>query len=373
MAFEPVRRYQKVTDLQADLTAYQSGFATSAESAGLGKHLVLFVKRNRGVSFAVAAGVVALFAASLLFTLNLVSERNRAEAAQARAEDNERKAKEALARALDMEGQKNTADREAEQARNDEQAALAEAEAAKTSAEERQKMLEEKNNSLAADARRFSLMAHAAAAEGRVDDALQLFDTAVSYAPENAAYLKQHGLALLAAGRYAEAADRFRLAGAREELGKAEEMSQGGAKNGAPSRGAKNGLEKFLIGEGHAPYVRLIDASSAPREGANSGRGEQKSAAAELAGKELILHRLGSLAKRADWDESRVRELEGGVFAVDLSNLQMKNLPDLVGTGTVELNLEGTGIFDISVLRGLSLRSLNLARTKVSDLSPLPI
>ena len=51
LALDRAKRYQRVEDLQADIAAYQGGFATSAENAGLGKQLILALKRHK-----VAAG-----------------------------------------------------------------------------------------------------------------------------------------------------------------------------------------------------------------------------------------------------------------------------------------------------------------------------
>jgi WD40 repeat protein/serine/threonine protein kinase len=60
LALKPEERYQTVKDLQADIEAYQAGFATSAENAGLGRLLLLFVKRHRTAALAAAAVVLAL-------------------------------------------------------------------------------------------------------------------------------------------------------------------------------------------------------------------------------------------------------------------------------------------------------------------------
>jgi serine/threonine protein kinase/Leucine-rich repeat (LRR) protein len=49
MAFDKAQRYQRVADLQRDLEAYQNGRATSAENAGLGKQIVLLVKRHKAL------------------------------------------------------------------------------------------------------------------------------------------------------------------------------------------------------------------------------------------------------------------------------------------------------------------------------------
>ena len=58
LAHRPADRYPSVKALQADLLAYQNGFATSAESAGLARHLSLFLKRNRAVAVAAAAALL---------------------------------------------------------------------------------------------------------------------------------------------------------------------------------------------------------------------------------------------------------------------------------------------------------------------------
>jgi tetratricopeptide (TPR) repeat protein len=48
-------RYADIEALQRDIAAYQAGFATSAEKAGLGKQLLLAVRRHKAVAGAVAA------------------------------------------------------------------------------------------------------------------------------------------------------------------------------------------------------------------------------------------------------------------------------------------------------------------------------
>ena len=78
MALDPDARYSKVDALQADITAYQNGFATKAEKAGLGKHLILFVKRHKAVSVAVVASLLLLAGVTTAFTLRVLHERNLA-------------------------------------------------------------------------------------------------------------------------------------------------------------------------------------------------------------------------------------------------------------------------------------------------------
>ncbi len=58
MALDRSRRYQRVEDFQRDITAYQAGFATSAEKAGSWKQFQLFLRRNKAASIGVAAVLV---------------------------------------------------------------------------------------------------------------------------------------------------------------------------------------------------------------------------------------------------------------------------------------------------------------------------
>ncbi len=97
LAFDPAARYQNVAELQADIAAYQGGFATGAEGAGIATHLMLFVKRHQGVARSVAAAALILVGLSLWFTLHLVRERNVAERAQIASEEARKEAEEVLA------------------------------------------------------------------------------------------------------------------------------------------------------------------------------------------------------------------------------------------------------------------------------------
>jgi len=79
MAFDPAQRYADVASLQADIVAYQSGFATSAERAGLGKLLLLAIKRNK----IAAAGIAAVLLVGTIFGTHAFLQGRRAERALA--------------------------------------------------------------------------------------------------------------------------------------------------------------------------------------------------------------------------------------------------------------------------------------------------
>jgi tRNA A-37 threonylcarbamoyl transferase component Bud32/tetratricopeptide (TPR) repeat protein len=81
LAFEPAERYAQVEDLQRDLTAYQNGFATSAENAGVARQLRLLLRRHKTVS--IAAGLFIFILP--IFTLSVLFQARRAEREAARA------------------------------------------------------------------------------------------------------------------------------------------------------------------------------------------------------------------------------------------------------------------------------------------------
>jgi serine/threonine protein kinase/WD40 repeat protein len=74
MATDRNKRYESVEAFAGDIERYQNGFATQAEDAGALRKLMLFVRRNKGLS--TAAGLMLVGA--IAFTLRLGIEKNRA-------------------------------------------------------------------------------------------------------------------------------------------------------------------------------------------------------------------------------------------------------------------------------------------------------
>ena len=93
---EPARRYHSVAYLQADLAAYQNGFATSAEEAGVLKQLQLLILRHKIIA---AATLLALLLSAGFMAKVMASER--------RAVFNQQRA--ATKQAEAVASQKNTA------------------------------------------------------------------------------------------------------------------------------------------------------------------------------------------------------------------------------------------------------------------------
>jgi serine/threonine protein kinase/WD40 repeat protein len=82
MAAEKGDRYQKVAVLQRDITAYQSGFATSAEHASLWKQVILLVKRHRGIFATAFVAWLIITALGVWFVINLRAKERRATAGE---------------------------------------------------------------------------------------------------------------------------------------------------------------------------------------------------------------------------------------------------------------------------------------------------
>ena len=73
LALDAAARYPRTEDLQADVLAYQNGFATSAEKAGAWKQAALFVKRHKAAS--IAAALVLVLSAG--FSVKAVADSRR--------------------------------------------------------------------------------------------------------------------------------------------------------------------------------------------------------------------------------------------------------------------------------------------------------
>lgn len=80
MSFHPKDRFQSVKELQADVSAYQAGFATKAEKAHPWKRFQLFVRRNQMPVAALSAIFVILLSATVisLYQRHATLKSNRA-------------------------------------------------------------------------------------------------------------------------------------------------------------------------------------------------------------------------------------------------------------------------------------------------------
>jgi Leucine-rich repeat (LRR) protein len=80
-ALKPEDRYQSVSELQAEVTAYQRGFATRAENATLWKQLTLAIRRYKREVGLVALALLVLVGLGAYSFARVTRERNRAKVA----------------------------------------------------------------------------------------------------------------------------------------------------------------------------------------------------------------------------------------------------------------------------------------------------
>ncbi|MBE2284923.1 MAG: protein kinase [Prosthecobacter sp.] len=78
LVLDKTRRYQTVAAFSADIEAFQGGFATTAEQAGLAKQLVLLIRRHRGIFTTAAAAWLIITALAMWFVFHLREKEQRA-------------------------------------------------------------------------------------------------------------------------------------------------------------------------------------------------------------------------------------------------------------------------------------------------------
>jgi serine/threonine protein kinase/tetratricopeptide (TPR) repeat protein len=94
MNTDPDGRYQAVVEMQADITAWQGGFATKAERAGIGTHLRLFVGRHKA-EVALLGFVFLIFNVVIVGLIyQLAQERNLAQESADHAWETNKRASE---------------------------------------------------------------------------------------------------------------------------------------------------------------------------------------------------------------------------------------------------------------------------------------
>jgi serine/threonine protein kinase/WD40 repeat protein len=127
LASDRAQRYQNVTELSADIEAYQSGFATTAEQAGALTLFRLFIHRHKALS--VAASLVVIL--TMGFMAKVVSSERRASMSAIEADANAE-----AARKNEQQAQENEKRAEANARIAETNAALARAEAARATTAE---------------------------------------------------------------------------------------------------------------------------------------------------------------------------------------------------------------------------------------------
>ncbi len=348
MAFEPADRYASTEELQADLTAYQSGFATRAENAGAWKHLCLLVQRHRIAAAAIAASLLLIAGVTTLYALGLIAARENAEQARQGTELALEKAKSAQA---DTEAEKRKAE-----------IASADAIAAREAADQRLAELQR-------TAPAFFIAANGLVQEDKLEEALSNVATALSLAPGNPEYQLLKGRVLQTMGRLPEAEVVFAaILGqpAEESVRRSAEINRqlcGEIRrmNGPEelSEASLTALAKALDAQGREAEANLLKR-----------KGVKGAEQAEALIKKQLHGSLGKLPKFS-WP-NHLRLQPDNTFHLDLSGLKtITQIPSLRDLPISELNLSGTQITSLAPLKGLALKKLWMRGTSVSDLGPL--
>ncbi|CAN5502817.1 hypothetical protein BH23VER1_BH23VER1_34890 [soil metagenome] len=365
LAFDPAERYQRVEYLQADLTAYQAGFATGAEGAGLATQLALFVKRHKGVATAIASALVVVAGLAVWFTANVVAERNRAEEALALVEP-------ARVEATAQRDKANAALAEAKAQRNlvtAERDRVVEA-LAQTDAI-RQRVLAALTELPNADAIFSKILLEYAHSE-RAGEAIEVINRAVEAAPGNPQFRVARANYLQSSGRFREAIPEYRRALAlrpdpkvEENLILTEELQRQQAGAETLTESVRQQLVAALAAQNRAVETLFLDAIDVPAPNPVPADDSENAAVGAL------IARLGIYTAQAGWRPDRVKVLRDGSLRLDLGGLDISSLAMLQGSAVTELSLHRTNITSLDELAGLPLRWLDVGRTRVADLEPL--
>ncbi len=356
LALDPADRYASVAKLQADVAAFQRGFATAAEQAGLGKKLSLLITRHKREAAILAAGIAVLLGIATFAFLRVNRERSIATTARLRAETERAEAAASRTRAVAERAR-------AESERSRANTALAELRKAAPAFQQEARTLIE---------------------EQKFDEALEKNRLAIELEPNDPTGHLFRANTLLAMQRLPEAVESYRrVLALRPEDEIAKSNLQLCGRLLAESAGQP--LNR-------AQQTQLFDAIVAQKRIAQSvplakalGRQTDVQMAAVQTG-------LKSLMQQEAWSASRLTKRTDGTFALDLSRLVVPDLSVLsglpigalkLGSGKVtdlsplaklplkELDCSENPIRDLSPLRGLPIERLNISRTKVADLTPL--
>jgi tetratricopeptide (TPR) repeat protein len=311
---EAHHRYQTVKELQKEIEAYQSGFATKAEGAGTWRQIQLLVRRHKTAT----AALVAI--AALLLAASWINFRARIDADKARkiAQDKE---KVALAK---------------------------EKEARDT--------LTELKNTVPA----LVTQAKAYVRDNDCDRALKTVSYVNKLVPNNAEYWCLRGNILQTLLKMNDAIQAYSEALALDPTNK---QANENKKLCGRIRDENKGFKELPVSAACQLFMamraqdRFDDAMATIQRIGGGG------ATIETCLKS-ILDKAGIKYNRLTIDNNSMGDL-------DLKGVAISDVIPLKGLPLVSLTLEGTQVSDLSPLKGMSLRSLNITGTRVLDLTPL--
>jgi serine/threonine protein kinase len=311
LELDPALRYQNAEDLQADIAAFQGGFAPKAERASPLKHTVLFAGRHKTevalfVFFLIVVNVVVIG-----FFLQLTRERDRAQANERRALQNERLA------AMRLEELRGTAP---------------------TYAEEAQQLMDDQ----------------------RLPEALDKVDYAIQQVPNEALYHNLRGNLLQVQFRLDEALDSYQEALRLNPAMKEAKINLDLTKKLLEKMGTDEYPKPGILTDFYAALVAQGRKSAALNLENQFGLDKQR------------LNRLwrDQFDKRG-MSKQRFEANADNTINVDFSKVPQPDFRKLHDMPVSGLTLDDTKINEILGLKGLALQTLSLGHTQVRDLSPL--
>ena len=351
MATEMALRYQSVAELQADILSWQGGFAPKAERAGITRQMILWAGRHKGNVVLFGIFFVVLNTALAVFVLSLKHERDNLRASEAGATHYASQLSQAL---TDLRG------------------------VAPIFAEEARELVKKKD----------------------LDAALARIDSAIRQLPNEPEYYNLRGNILQTMLRWDDAIESYddalernpNLASAKENLALTKKlMEPDGAdkEDREPSTADLKALEEALIKQKRLAEATVLTDRFGPDKpmavkllrDAVEKDPQLKPLREYLRGAALR----GRFTRLADGTYSaNLRGLPPPIYLPLLKNevvsvsaifLDDSNFSDLSifsGMKLHELWLAGCAhVTDLSPLRDMQLKVLNLNRTSVSDLKPI--
>jgi tetratricopeptide (TPR) repeat protein len=318
LALDPGDRYQNVEDLQADVEAYQGGFATKAERATMMKHAMLFTGRHKKEVAVFAFFAVLFFCALGGFLFQVMHERDRARLSEKRAIDEENRAisqeKLAAARLDELRG------------------------TAPTFAEESRQLID----------------------DGDFTQALEKIDYAIQQVPNDGGYHDVRGNILQAQLRLEEAADAYdealrinpKLTEAKLNLDLTRRILK--------QAGTDEQIKPAVLSELYASLVNQGRKSAAENIRGQLGPDQQK-----------IVRIWRDALDKHGMRQQHFETNPDGTINVDFSNVGQPDLKRLRDVPVKGLILDETKLVELNGLKGLQLQSLSLVHSLVRDFAPL--
>ncbi len=337
LQLDAAERYQKVEDLQADVAAFQGGFAPKAERASLLKHVLLFAGRHKREAAIVAIFAVLFNVAVASFFWSIMHEKNRALESERRAHENSEQLASAVA---ELRGTAPT---------------------------------------FYEDAR--SLIFRRDFAE-----ALNKIEYAIRQVPNEAEYHLLRANILQSQLRWEEAVDAYedalarnpKLAAARENLALTKRLVAATGPDREPDAKQLTELYKALekqkrLAEASVLAERLgiaPDRQGPPRLFGMKLMNRALRGRVQAVGEDKVTADLGGLPLSDVLPFLKTRPQP--ITTLNLNNVGLPDLTALAGLPLHVLSLAGcTAVTDLSPLEGMPLERLTLSRTGVRDLTPL--